>query len=143
MEWQKLDSYTKLYTEAETISMIHMRPFYEEHNINHLKCSILGQIKDNSMMTLNLLSYNLGKAATNLSVVVSKMEEEGYITRKRSKSDGRVVYFELNKKGENMVAGVRKYAADTYGELFEEGKELENLINAFEKYVELLKTVEV
>lgn len=132
MDVSLIEKCERLSSEMNELGFLLMRPFYEEYGINYLKLSILREILDSDALTLNVLANRLSKAAANLSVVITTMEEEGYIKRVRSVNDGRVMFIRATDKGRDVSAASYKFIVKVYGNIFKDSSEMENLVQALE-----------
>lgn len=86
-----------------------MVPFYEEHEISFNELRILRIIDESGRLTLNQLAQHMRKAATNLSIAVSKLEKRGLLIRETSKTDKRIIFIEVSEKGHELSKGSYDY----------------------------------
>ncbi|TDW20792.1 DNA-binding MarR family transcriptional regulator [Breznakia blatticola] len=86
-----------------------MVPFYEEHEISFNELRILRIIDESGRLTLNQLAQHMRKAATNLSIAVSKLEKRGLLIRETSKTDKRIIFIEVSEKGHELSKGSYEY----------------------------------
>jgi len=128
-----------LTVETQELGMMVMRPFYEEYKINYLKLSILREISESNSITLNTLSQILGKAAANLSVVISEMEKEDMVERVRSVNDRRVTFIHLKEKGKMISDASYTHVTRVFDKIFKDGEIFEELIDVLERYKEKLQ----
>lgn len=88
-----IDSFYKTYYKVEEINLnlvIKCLTTTELHIIENIGLNTL---------TIKELSEKLGITMGTTSVAINKLEDKGFITRNRSKSDKRKVFVSLNKKG--------------------------------------------
>jgi MarR family transcriptional regulator, organic hydroperoxide resistance regulator len=65
--------------------------------------SILRYLQDVGPLTIGQITQYLFLSASSASELVSRMEEAGYVVRRRSNEDSRVVFVELTAKGELLA----------------------------------------
>ncbi|OCN05162.1 hypothetical protein A4S06_01915 [Erysipelotrichaceae bacterium MTC7] len=86
-----------------------MIPFYEEHEISFNELRILRIVDESGRLTLNQLAQHMRKAATNLSIAVSKLEKRGLLIRETSKTDKRIIFIEVSEKGRELSIASYNY----------------------------------
>ncbi|KIR01241.1 putative transcriptional regulator, MarR family protein [Lachnospiraceae bacterium TWA4] len=92
-------------------------PIVESHGLTILQYRILCEIEElDSNLTVGLLSKSVGLAKTNTSTLCKKMEKEGYIERKRTSSDERIVILKLQPKGHELVQCIKLELQKKYGD---------------------------
>ena len=142
MNWDLIKKSEKLKVDMRAMELIIMQPFYEEHEMNFLKLSILTEAITVENLTLNTLSQNVGKATANLSVVVTVLVNEGYLKKVSSAYDRRVTYINITKKGEQLVEKSHKFLLNRYAQVMDDDdKEIMELIHAQEKYLAKLRQI--
>lgn len=140
MDRNLVEQCEQLTIETQELGMMIMRPFYERHKINYLKLSVLREVSQSNSITLNTLSQKLGKAAANLSVVISEMEKENLVQRVRSVNDRRVTFIQPKDKGKKISDLSYEHIAKAFSDIFGEGEIFEELIDVLERYKEKLQT---
>ncbi len=65
--------------------------------------STLRYLKDTGPRTIGQVTEYLFLSASSASELVSRMEEAGYVMRRRSTEDSRVVFVELTEKGKQLA----------------------------------------
>lgn len=140
MDRNLVEQCEQLTMETQELGMMIMRPFYERHKINYLKLSVLREVSQSNSITLNTLSQKLGKAAANLSVVISEMEKENLVQRVRSVNDRRVTFIQPKDKGKKISDLSYEHIANAFSDIFGEGEIFEELIDVLERYKEKLQT---
>ncbi len=65
--------------------------------------STLRYLHEEGPLTISQIGEYLFISASSTSELVSRMEEGGYVARRRSREDSRVVYVELTAKGEQLA----------------------------------------
>jgi MarR family transcriptional regulator, organic hydroperoxide resistance regulator len=65
--------------------------------------STLRYLNEAGPMTIGQVTQYLFLSASSASELVSRMEEAGYVTRRRSTEDSRVVFVELTAKGQVLA----------------------------------------
>lgn len=139
MDRNLVEQCEQLTMETQELGMMIMRPFYERHKINYLKLSVLREVSQSNSITLNTLSQKLGKAAANLSVVISEMEKENLVQRVRSVNDRRVTFIQPKDKGKKISDLSYEHIAKAFSDIFGEGEIFEELIDVLERYKEKLQ----
>ncbi|MCU0519929.1 MAG: MarR family transcriptional regulator [Anaerolineae bacterium] len=66
--------------------------------------STLRYLHEEGPLTIGQISEYLYISASSTSELVSRMEGAGYVERRRSREDSRVVYVELTPRGEQLAA---------------------------------------
>ncbi|MDF9824643.1 DNA-binding MarR family transcriptional regulator [Breznakia sp. PF5-3] len=140
MDVTLIEKCERLSAETNELAFALMRPFYEEYGINYLKLSVLREISKSDSITLNMLANKLSKAAANLSVVITTMEEEGYVKRTRSVNDKRITFIQIDKKGKEISEKSYNYIAEVFDNVLSNGNELDVLVKALEDYRDKLLT---
>ncbi|MDQ0361755.1 MarR family winged helix-turn-helix transcriptional regulator [Breznakia pachnodae] len=140
MDRNLVEECEQLTIETQELGMMIMRPFYERHKINYLKLSVLREVSQSNSITLNTLSQKLGKAAANLSVVISEMEKDNLVQRVRSVNDRRVTFIQPKDKGKKISDLSYEHIAKAFSDIFGEGEIFEELIDVLERYKEKLQT---
>lgn len=127
----KITSLTQHNTELSSLLML---LFYEEHGITDLKLKVLEVISDHDTITLNTLAKKLFKASANLSVVITEMEEEEFLKRVKSNTDGRIMYIRILPKGTKIYELYSKQVSNIFTKVLGNGDELEKLVEALTNY---------
>ena len=65
--------------------------------------STLRYLKDAGPLTIGQITQYLFLSASSASELVSRMESAGYVTRRRSSEDSRVVFVELTPEGRRLA----------------------------------------
>jgi len=66
---------------------------------------------------MSKLSAQLGVTAGTLTKVAGGLVERGYLDRKRSEDDDRIVKLSLTREGHGMVEHIKQYRRDFFGEI--------------------------
>ena len=139
MDRNLIEKCEQLTIETQELGIMIMRPFYEKYKVNYLKLSVLREITQSNSITLNTLSQKLGKAAANLSVVISEMEKEDLVQRIRSVNDRRVTFIQAKEKGKHISDLSYEHISKAFRDIFGDGEIFEELINALQRYKEKLQ----
>ncbi len=65
--------------------------------------SVLRHIQEAGSQTIGEIQEYILSSPSTASTVVAKLEDDGYVTRTRSKEDNRVVFVELTKAGQELA----------------------------------------
>ncbi|MCI9052555.1 MAG: MarR family transcriptional regulator [Lachnospiraceae bacterium] len=71
--------------------------------LTHLQLSILLNLKKGTITTVGKLSKELGISQGNASSICKKLEQMGYLKRKRNEQDERVVNLSLTEEGNHIL----------------------------------------
>lgn len=69
---------------------------------------VMAIISRHGKMTMSTLAQKTEIAKPNISIIVNKLLEEGYISRMRDLCDKRVNYISITDKGEELISNVHK-----------------------------------
>ena len=87
---------------------------YAEYDLNRAQSGILFALHQEDSMSQKELAKRL-----NVTSMIKKMEQEGYITRKADEQDQRVMRLTLAQKGRDSIAYVIKTAEKLEEKVFE------------------------
>jgi MarR family transcriptional regulator, organic hydroperoxide resistance regulator len=80
-----------------------VKGFTNESDLITSHMQIMGMIKMNGPTSMKEISYFLGISAPNLTVLVEKIVEKGYIERVSSHLDRRIIKLVLTDKGDEFL----------------------------------------
>jgi DNA-binding MarR family transcriptional regulator len=80
-----------------------VKGFTNESDLINSHMQIMGFIKMNGSISMKEISYFLGISAPNLTVLVEKIVDKGYIERVSSHLDRRIIKLVLTDKGESFL----------------------------------------
>ncbi|MBN1247738.1 MAG: winged helix DNA-binding protein [Anaerolineae bacterium] len=102
--------------QSQSIALEATRKFlalyrYLRHYGRHTQCdgvrgrdmSTLRYLHEEGPLTIGQIAEYLFISASSTSELVSRMEEAGYVARRRSREDSRVVFVELTPKGQQLA----------------------------------------
>ena len=79
------------------------QPIAESEGLTVMQARILIEIKSSEQPTVGRVSRLMGENHGNCSSLCKKMEQAGFVSRIRSKSDERIVILQLTPQGEQAV----------------------------------------
>ena len=117
------------------------KPIIEIHGLTMMQSRILVAVKECNQATVGTVSRIIDIKSGNASNMCKKLEKEGFIERKRSKQDERVVELILTDKGEDTLKIINDDLVDKYGSIIESksDEEFDTIINGIKLLNELLK----
>ena len=139
------DEYITIYEKLTNLSgLIKRYQMFKQSNFGPFADSMRGQgrilamLKIQPEIKIKDLSYLLGIRQQSLSELLNKLEKGGYIERKISNEDKRVVIINLTEKGKNVESPETSYHEFfdclTSEELKQFEEYLDRIIVAFDKY---------
>jgi DNA-binding MarR family transcriptional regulator len=81
----------------------HGRQLINERGIKPREFSVLRHLQDNGPTTVGQVQAFLHNSPSTTSTLVAQLEESGYLTRRRSQEDQRVVIVELTPLGREIA----------------------------------------
>lgn len=86
-------------------------PILEEEGLTKLQMLALMEIEHGHVASLNQLRTSMGISQSNASALCKKMEQNGFLTRKRQAADERKVTLQLTEDGKQRLQHLQKRAA--------------------------------
>lgn len=127
---------TKEYTSEEIVHMVRcftsgciqkMDNNYKEFGVTGIQYFILCRLQDESESKVSELAQGLNVTNSNLSAILKRLEQAGYVKRRRPKEDQRVVYVSLSNKGSALLDEIEEHTSKHEG-LLERASEEEKKI---------------
>ena len=85
---------------------------YEENGMTTLQASVLRQLLQCGAQTIGELGKSLQIVGSNISALCKKLEQQGYLHRKRDQQDERIVWVSLSTLGkEKIISAEQKVQA--------------------------------
>lgn len=81
---------------------------------------ILFSIKYSDNNTVNAIAGSMGLDKSTISLIVTKLVNKGYITKRKEDADGRVTYLSLTNKGDNLLEKINKEGIRVFSSIFNE-----------------------
>ena len=81
------------------------RKIVDEQGIKPRDMSVLRYLSEHDAVTVSQVQQYIHHSPSTTSTMLSKMEEDGYVTRTRSESDNRVVLITLTDAGRALLIG--------------------------------------
>ncbi len=90
----------------------------EKLGLTMLQMHILMEIRQHGEYTIGNLAKRVGVAGGNASALCKKLQQEGFLSRKRDDNDERVVHIVLTPKGEESIDWIEKKLQEKYAPFF-------------------------
>lgn len=87
--------------------LLHMDLVQREHGTPLSHVQVLAMLQDVGMMSVSEISRRLGIAKPNITPLVDRLFESGYVDRQHDENDRRVVNIVLLPAGEEKLAAIR------------------------------------
>ena len=87
--------------------LLHMDVIQREFNIPLSHVQVLAMLHDNGSMTVSEISRRLGIAKPNITPLVDRLFEAGYVDRQHDENDRRVVNIVLLPAGMEKLSAIR------------------------------------
>ena len=87
--------------------LLHMSDVQREHGTPLSHVQVLAMLQDAGMMSVSEISRRLGIAKPNITPLVDRLYESGYVDRQHDENDRRVVNIVLLPAGEEKLAAIR------------------------------------
>ena len=91
--------------------------FSKNYMLTQLQLLVLGKIDSLEDTSIRSIARSLHRDHGNISKVCTVLEEKGYVYRKRSVTDSRVVNIYLTEQGENYIEEFSSIVAPLYNKL--------------------------
>lgn len=88
--------------------LLHMNAVQQEHGTPLSHVQVLAMLQDVGTMSVSEISRRLGIAKPNITPLVDRLFECGYIDRQHDESDRRVVNIVLLPAGEEKLTAIRR-----------------------------------
>ena len=88
--------------------LLHMDLVQKEHGTPLSHVQVLAMLQDAGTMSVSEISRRLGIAKPNITPLVDRLFESGYVDRQHDENDRRVVNIVLLPAGEEKLAGIRE-----------------------------------
>ena len=119
-------------------------PVMEMHGLTAMQGRVLSAVKDCEDVNIGTISKILDVCGSNASNMCKKLEKDGFIIRKRGKSDERIVELLLTEKGEDVLDKINNELGERYGTVLKDMDEekFDSIIKGINALNELLKEFE-
>ena len=87
--------------------LLHMDLVQREHGTPLSHVQVLAMLQDVGTMSVSEISRRLGIAKPNITPLVDRLYESGYVDRQHDENDRRVVNIVLQPAGEEKLAAIR------------------------------------
>jgi DNA-binding MarR family transcriptional regulator len=112
------------------------RPLLEPHGLTHPQYLVMLALWESSPRSVKDLCVALRAEAATLSPLLKRLEAIGYVTRRRSTADERLLTVELTDKGRELRAEAEKIPYRVVEKLGMEVSELEQLHTALSRVIQ-------
>ena len=79
---------------------------YKEYGVTAIQFFVMCKLKEESDIKVTELAQGLNMTNSNLSAILKRMEQAGYVERVRSVKDQRVVHVSLSKSGDELLKSI-------------------------------------
>ena len=119
-------------------------PVMEAHGLTAMQGRVLSAVKECDDVNVGAISKILDVCGSNASNMCKKLEKDGFIIRKRSKTDERVVELLLTEKGESVLDKINTELRERYGAVLKgmDDEKFDLIIKGINALNELLKEFE-
>lgn len=116
-------------TKKSLFSQIH--PLFERHGITPVEWLVLSHITEEPGLSIKDISQLLGTTSSAATQIVTSLVEKGYVERKESSKDRRVIHVSLSPKGQTLVKTLKKEQLIIFTAMFQafSDQELETYFN--------------
>ncbi len=120
--------------------LLHMDALQRESNLPLSHAMVMGLLSDNGPMNISEISQNLGIAKPNITPLVDKLTDDGFVERKRDEVDRRMVNVSLCPAGATKLKQIRRKARSLVGNWAKtlSNEELEELNTSLETIYRVL-----
>jgi DNA-binding MarR family transcriptional regulator len=91
-----------LYTESRRIT----KGLAGRYGLTGPQLAVIKMLEPVGMLSLSELSSLIRARNSTVTGIVDRMERDGWVTRRRSDADRRVINIELTEKGQKLAAGI-------------------------------------
>ncbi|MGM0445697.1 MAG: MarR family winged helix-turn-helix transcriptional regulator [Bacillota bacterium] len=107
------------------------------------QCYIILYIQKNDSLTMNQISKKMNLDKSTITRIIDNLVRDGYIKKRKSNQDGRVILASLTKKGRKSAAYLQEKINDYYRQIINEIPEGEvmNVVNSVNTLLKALKKV--
>ena len=107
------------------------------------QCYIILYIKKNESLTMNQISKKMNLDKSTITRIVDNLVRDGYIEKRRSNEDGRVILTSLTQKRQNTATALQHKINEYYRQIIHEIPEGEvmNVVSSVNTLLNALKNV--
>ena len=91
-----------------------LAPISDKYGFNIMKVKNLFELGKNDDLTIGDIGVLVGMAGGNISNLCKALEKEGYVSRKRSEKDERIVTVRLTEKGKKIIENIVDEISEKY-----------------------------
>ncbi|WP_312702063.1 transcriptional regulator, SarA/Rot family [Sedimentibacter sp.] len=119
-------------------------PVMEAHGLTAMQGRVLSAVRECDDVNVGTISKILDVCGSNASNMCKKLEKDGFIIRRRSKTDERVVELMLTEKGESVLDKINTELRERYGAVLRgmDDEKFDSIIKGITALNELLKEFE-
>ena len=104
-------SYWSLIKDASDTKIALTEYFSKTYELTQLQVLVMGQVDSLEDTSIRSIAKSLKRDHGNISKICTVLEEKGFVYRKRSEGDSRIVNIRLTKQGEDYVDEFRSIVA--------------------------------
>lgn len=137
-------SYWNLIKDASDTKIALTDYFSKTYELTQLQFLVMGQVDALEDTSIRSIAKSLRRDHGNISKICTVLEEKGFVYRKRSEADSRIVNIYLTKQGEDYIGEFRAVVApfiDKLGDYLTDG-DLRFLLKSMENINKLLNESE-
>lgn len=121
----------------------YLKEEYEHYHITDMQYSVLSYIQQHPRTTIGSVAKTLHTDAGNMSALCKKLERSGYLIRKKSERDERIVELCTSEQGMHCVQAISTKIQTHYEEQWEQynSRDKEMIMKGLEKLNQFLDTI--
>lgn len=124
---------------------IHSRKLNKKFGLTGPQLIVLHEISLNGQISITPLSKATSLSQATITDITKRLENRGYIARKKREDDKRAVNIFLTDKGEEIIKNLPPLLQETFTDRFSKIEEWEQLMimSAFERVVNMMAAKEI
>lgn len=137
----RLDLWTRLSRMRSLMARM-IEPYIQKQGLTVMQAVVLHTVGEGNSVTVGILCKTLDCAQGNMSNLCKKLEQDGFLTRKRSVVDERKVLLQLTEKGNAVMEEMNQciLSIDTFIASIPD-KRRKTVLNGFDELEALLAEI--
>lgn len=133
------ESLPMLLLRARETSMAYFRPSLQERGLTEQQWRVLRALQESGELSASGLSHACVILAPSMTRILRRLAEEGLVSSKRSRRDGRELTVRLTRAGERLIDEIAPISERQYALIRErlQPEKLEQLHSLLHDFVEL------